>query len=170
MLQSRPETRLSKLGLEISLVVLGLDHLDRDSRARSLHLAVSRDIRLGKSREEALGLHIISVHGKSTDVLLETLRGARSAKGRGNGSLRDTRLFEEAEAHEGLYRAGDRGHFRKLQLKRKRSRILVRIGVEGEVCESHMANGDTRKKKSKHPRRINWIREYTLCINKLLAT
>lgn len=53
LLQSRPETRLTQLSLEIGLViVIRLHDADGNSRARSLDLAVSRDIRLDKGREE----------------------------------------------------------------------------------------------------------------------
>jgi hypothetical protein len=123
LLQSRPETRLSKLGLEISFIILRLDNGDWNSRARSLCLTVSRDIRLDERRKESSLrlLHIIRVEGKSTDVLLKTLRRAR-AQGWGNGSLRNSSLLEEAESQEGLCRASNRSHFSKLQGGIKRSR------------------------------------------------
>lgn len=121
LLQSRPETRLTQLSLEIGLViVIRLHDADGNSRARSLDLAVSRDIRLDKGREEiSLRLHIVRVDGESTNVLLGPLRGTdtQGTKGWGDWSLRNSSLLKEAtKAQERLGRAGNRSHFLVVEL------------------------------------------------------
>jgi hypothetical protein len=100
--------------LEIGLVIVRLHDRDGNSRARSLDLAVSRDIRLNKGREEtSQWLHVVRVHGKSTNVL-GALGGTNTkrAKGWGDWGLRNSSLLEKAaETQERLGRAGNRSHF-----------------------------------------------------------
>lgn len=99
-----------------------------------MSLTVSRHIRLDKSREKSLGLHVIGVKGECIGVLVETLRSTGSGRTEGwnNRCLGDGSLLREAEAQERLLRTSYLFEYR-----------LVRrtLGDAGDVGEAIPGGG-----------------------------